>query len=796
MRKFAEHLIKYRAYWLVFIILATAFFGYHAAQLKMVTQFDDLFPQNHEYIKVNNMFRDLFGGANLVSLEIAVKEGTIFNRETLGKVKKITEEVESLPWVHPYQIQSLARRSTKDMKVTSWGIRNEPVMFPSIPETDAEIDELRKTVYQNESIYGNMVALDSKSTLIQAVFIDDPATGETIDYKVLFAEILDIIERYEDENTAIFMSGNPILYGWVYSYFGEMMFIFTLTTVVMVLLLFFYFRSLIATMRPLISGVVSTIWGLGLASFLGYNMDPLILVIPFLITARVISHSVQMVRRFDEEFYKHRDVKKACIESTTNLMAPGLLGVITDALGILVILVAPIPLLTKLGLMGAYWVLSIIFTVMILDPIILSYLPAPALKADNFKEVTWISAPLAWMGQLPFNKKSRAIIIAVSLVVFAIGAYYAKDLTVGDINPGSPILWPDSEYNRATASINEKYPGTDQLFVICEGKEEGDMYSPEAIELMEDFQFRMEMLPEVGGSSSIASVTPHVNASMHYGDPKWGIQALHDPQYMAMLTFMFSQGCEPGEMDRYMSRDNRLANVIFYVKDHTGATIQKVISTANSFIEENPSDKIEFKMAGGLIGVIAAGNDVITRSETLAVVLALFVVFLTCAITYRSAVAGFIFVVPLAVSNYLTFAYMASKGIGMNVNTLPVTTLGIGLGVDYGIYVVSRMTEEYAIVKSYRQASINALSTAGGAVLFTGTTLIASVIFWYFLSSLRFQAEMGLLLAIWMFISMAGGLILIPTLVAIIRPKFIIRRADDINRKESARRNKLRLSEV
>ncbi len=775
MKKFAEHLIKYRAYWLTMIVLLTGFFGYHAAQMKMVTKFDDLFPQSHEYIKVHNMFRSLFGGANLVSLEIAVEDGTIFNTETLEKIKQITKEVELLPWVHPYQIVSLARRNTKDMKVTSWGIKNEPVMFPNVPKTPEAMEQLKKTVYQSDSIYGKIVALDSRSTLIQAVFIDDPTTGETIDYQLLFGKLQDLISRYEDSNTKISMSGNPVLYGWVYSYFPEMMRIFALTVGVLILLLFVYFRSFIGVMRPLVSGVVSTIWGLGLASLLGYNLDPLILVIPFLISARVVSHSVQMVRRFDEEFYKYRDVKKACIEATAHLLAPGLLGTITDALGILVILVAPIPLLTKLGLMGAYWVTSIILSVLILDPILLSYLPAPALKADSFKEEAWIAKPLAWMGQLPFKKSSRVIILTTTGVIFAIAAYYAKDLRVGDIHPGTPILWPDSEYNQATASINAKYPGTDQLFVICEGNKEGDMFSPEAIELMEDFQFQMESIPEIGGSVSIASVTPRVNASMHYGDPKWGIQALHDPQYMAMLTFMFAQGCEPGEMDRYMSRDNRLANIICFVKDHKGVTIEKVMEKAKAFIAAHPSERITFKLAGGLIGILAAANDVIARSETLAIVLALVVVFLTCAITYRSFVAGFLFVIPLAVSNYLTFAYMASKGIGMNVNTLPVTTLGIGLGVDYGIYIVSRMAEEYAVVKSYRQASINALSTAGGAVLFTGTTLIASVIFWYFLSSLRFQAEMGLLLAIWMFISMVGGLILIPTMVAIIRPKFIQR---------------------
>jgi len=775
MRRFAEHLIRRRFYWLLLIIGLTIFFGYHAAQLKMKTIFDDLFPQTHRYIIIHKTFEELFGGANLVSLELRVKKGTIFNVETLKKIKRITEEFEKLPWVHPYQILSLARSNVKDMKVSSWGMMNVSVMYPLVPDTPEKIQELMNTVYHNDTIYGNLVSLDSKSTLIQAAFIRDPRTGEEIDYKLLFDKINEIVARERDANTEITLSGNPILYGWVYSYFPKMMQIFALTVAILLLLLYSYFGYIIGVMRPLIAGIVSTIWGLGIAHVFGFNFDPLILVIPFLITARVISHSVQMVRRFDEEFYLHRDVKKACIESCTAMMPPGLAGIVTDALGMLVILVTPIPLLTKLGLMGSYWVFSIILSVLILDPVILSYFPAPLLKTKNFQEVTWISKPLGWIGKLPYGRFSRWIIVGVTLVVFVIAGYYARNLKIGDPHPGTPILWPDSEYNVATASMNAKFPGTDQLFVIVEGKKEDDIYSPEAIKLIEDFQWHMEALPEVGGTVSIASATPKVNEALHYGDPKWGIQSFHDEKFMAMLVFMFSQGCEPGELDRFMSRDARIANVICFVKDHTGTTVDKVISHANRFIEEHPSDRIEFKMAGGLIGVLGASNEVVLRDQTITLILALSTVALVCMLTYRSLFAGLLFIIPLVVSNYLTFSFMAFEKIGLNVNTLPISALGIGLGVDYGLYIVSRMKEEYAKVKDLRQASINALSTSGGAVLFTATTLIGGVIFWYFLSPLRFQAEMGILLALWMLISALGGMILIPTVIAIIRPKFITR---------------------
>ncbi|MBW1862053.1 MAG: MMPL family transporter [Deltaproteobacteria bacterium] len=775
MKRIAVHIITYRWYWLAGIVLATIFFGYHASQMKMVTVFDDLFPQQHRYIKVHNKFRELFGGANLVSLELRVKEGNIFNTKTLEKLKRITLDIEAVPWIHPYQIVSLARRNVRDIKVSGWGMKNFPVMYPDVPQTQEGLDELRDTVYHNDMIYGTMVSLDGKSTLLQAVFIRNPRTGEDIDYKLVFDKINEICDRERDENTIINLSGNPILYGWIYSYFNEMKCIFAITVTIIVALLFFYFRSVIGVIRPLISGFISAVWGLGLANLLGYNIDPLIIVIPFLISARVVSHSVQMVRRYDEAYYEHRDVKTACIESCAALMAPGLLGVITDGLGILVILTAPIPMLTKMAMMGFYWVMSIIVSVLILDPILLSFLPAPSVKEEKFKEVAIIHHTLGFLGGIPYSKKGRRTVIVLTVIIFAIGGYYGQYLKIGDAKPGTPILWPDSEYNRATASVNEKFTGTDQLFVIVEGQEKDIIEKPESMKLMEDFQRHMEVLPEVGGTLSLASVTPRVNEVLHYGDPKWGIQAFHNAQLMGMLVVMFAQGCEPGEMDRFMSRDGRLANLIFFVKDHKGDTIERVLNRAKTFIKENPSEKIKFKLAGGIIGVLGAANEVIARAEIVSIALAFLVVFVTCAIAYRSFFAGLLFVIPLVASNYLTFAYMAYRDIGMNVNTLPISALGIGLGVDYGIYIVSRMKEEYAKVKDYKQASINALSTAGGAVLFTGTTLIAGVIFWYFLSSLRFQAEMGLLLAMWMFISMLGGMVLIPTVVAMVRPKFIAR---------------------
>jgi predicted RND superfamily exporter protein len=258
----------------------------------------------------------------------------------------------------------------------------------------------------------------------------------------------------------------------------------------------------------------------------------------------------------------------------------------------------------------------------------------------------------------------------------------------------------------------------------------------------------------------------------HEDDPRWEIIPSQWNDIGALL-YLYLSGGEPGDFDRWVNWNYSQANIVVFFKDHKGDTIREGIDRSKEFIQNHPMDGVQFRLCGGVIGLMAAINEVIGRSNGLTLVLAFLMIFTTCSITYRSAVAGILFVIPLAISNLLTFAFMAKMKIGLNINTLPISSLGIGLGVDYGIYIVSRIKEEYPRGRDLREATLTAMTTAGRAVLFTATTLISGVIFWYFLSDMRFQAEMGLLMALWMFISMIGGLLLLPTIVCFLKPRFI-----------------------
>ncbi len=233
-------------------------------------------------------------------------------------------------------------------------------------------------------------------------------------------------------------------------------------------------------------------------------------------------------------------------------------------------------------------------------------------------------------------------------------------------------------------------------------------------------------------------------------------------------------GTSPGDFDRFVSRDYEDANLTVWYKDHKGDTIRRAVARVKEFIASaQPIEGIEFKLATGYMGVLAAVNEVVAASQAHALLLLLGVILLTVSITYRSLVAPLLLIVPLAVANLFATAFMAVKGIGLNINTLPVATIGIGVGVDYGIYLLSRICEEYQTLGRFDAAIRKAINTTGKAIMFTATTLVAGVIFWYFLSDLRFQAEMGLLLALLMLVNMLTAMVVLPALVAFFQPRFV-----------------------
>lgn len=749
------------------VLLITVLMGYAASGIAVKTIFRDQLPVGHPYVLVNDKFKQSFGGSNIVSIMVEVDKGDIFVLDVLKRIQKITTGLQLVDDVNSNQIISLATRKLKDIRAATEGIDSRPMMWPGLPQTEAEISLLRATVMSNPLVYGRYVSSDLKAALITADFYDND-----IDYAKVFQQISGLVESASGPGVRIHVVGEPVLYGWVNNYLPETMSILALCVGVLVFLLFIVTRTWHGTALPFLAGVISSIWALGAARLLGYNLEPLVIVVGFLITARSISHSVQLATRFDDWIVTGVEPVVAARNAMGDLFRPGMLGVIADAGCIIVVVLTPIPLMVKIAVLGAIWVGTIAISAVVMTPLLLSFMTSDMQKHAHRLDVSpYLTRLLNGVATLVASRWNYVIVVCAAVALVASGLYSLR-LKVGDANPGSPILWPQSEYNRADAAINERFSGSDRMFVVMAGKARDAIKSPAVMENMEHLQKFLEAQPEVGGTLSFADVLPQVKRLLREGNPRYqelGADAVENGELANVLL----SSSDPGDVDRFADPQFTNGSLTIFFRDHQGETIRTAIARVKEFAAANPLTEGSYQLAGGLIGVLAAVNEVILAGQIEAIALGLLVVVVCCMVTYRSMVAGVFFMIPVILSNTLTFSYMTANDIGMNINTLPVVALGIGLGVDYTFYIVDGIREELKLHNDLGRAIRQSLLSAGRGVFVTAGALILGVILWTF-SSLRFQAEMGLLMALWLMISAASALIVMPAMVHVFRPRFIV----------------------
>lgn len=765
--RYVSFLLRRRVPILIVISLITAFFVYRLTHLKIHTEFFDLYPPSHPYIQLYNEYRQMFGGANVLVGAVEVKEGDIYTIETIRKIDQVTKALLETPGVNALQVISLTHPKLKNIQVSSWGIQIRPVIWPEFPRNQKDLDNIRRAVYTNEGIRGFYVSPDDKAASIHAGFWEEGG-----DPLLLYERLQEIKAAYEDENTEIYFTGYPALYAHIYHLAPQVFWVFGATGLVMMLLLFGYFRTWQGIVVPLLSVLISAIWGLGFAGLFGYNLDPLVMVVPILLTATALSHSVQSMNRYYQEYGRLSDKQGAIVTAYSELFAPATLSIITDGLGILTIAVATIPLMQKLAFFCSFWIITILVSVVTLNPLIVSFMKPPKLKASADGSESWslysaMARALSW----PSRGRSRVLVVVLILAIFIVGFPYARQLKVGDTEAGAALLFPDHPYNVAYQRYNDKFVGVNQLVIIVEGTEPDAIKRADTLAAMEEFQRYMEVETPSGGSLTITDMVKTIYRMYHEGHPKWSIIP-EDPRHLGQIFFLLAGGTAPGEMDRWVSPDYTNATITVFFKSISNELIKEGIAKAKAFIDQAETESVRFRLAGGLVGVLAAVNEEVEWSFWVSLAVIFTVVFFLCTLTYRSFVAGVILIIPLAASQVLAEVFMLFKGIDLNINSLPVAAVAVGIGVDYGIYLMSRIVEEYKTTGDLEAANRSAVATTGKAIVFTATTLIAGVIFWFFVD-LKFQAEMGLLLALLMFLNMVSALVFIPTLVSIIKPRFV-----------------------
>ncbi len=784
IEKYLHFLLRYRISVGILILVATLFFVWFTVfRLKIYTNFLDLYPPDHPYIQVYTKYRHTFGTSNVLLMTVEATNGDIFSdTEIIEKIDRITLDLlHKVPGVNGEQVISITHPKLKTTIATGSGLKTVPLTYPRLPRDQEELEFFRRKVDTTEGVRGFFVSNDDKAAQIVAGFWE-----EYIDLAGMWEHIQEIVAREEaDGKVKIYVSGPPVLFAYFQEELGKMWYYLAATGAAIILLLWFYFRTFQGVWIPVFSGMMSAVWGLGFAGLCGLTMDPLVIVVFVLITARALSHSVQSMERYHEEFHELGDKDAAIVKSYISLYSPAMVAIMSDGLAILTIAVATIPIMQKLAFVASFWIISIFFSVVTLHPIILSFVNPPD---EQRRENIFDRMAAATSGTLTRFAIGgwRWVVVGMFVGTMVFAAYFAHQLKTGDTSPGMALLYPDHPYNVATAKANEYFAGNTQLVIIVEGKKVGAIKDAETLNDLDQFQRHMELGVNAGGSTTATTMLKTVFRAFHEGDPKWEMLPTED-RHVSQLFFMLTAGTRRGEMDRFFTPDYTNATITVYYKEYDNATIQRAIARAKEYIANHtsPEDDVRYRLAGGLFGILAAQIEEVDWSYRINVPLIFAVVFILSFLTYWSAAGALIVLIPSIVAQPLSEAVMYFMGIDFNINSLPVAAIGIGIGIDYGYYVLSRIVEEYEVTGDFDEANRRAIGTTGHAIMFTGATICASMVFWLF-HPLKFEAQMAWLLMMLMIFHAVGALVFIPALVSLIRPKFALENRAEHEREELA----------
>jgi len=750
---------------LLFVVM-TAFMLWQASHLRIDAGFAKLLPLQHPYMKTYLEYRDQFGGANRVVIALKTRDGDIFNPEFFDVLREATDDVFFIPGVDRTRVMSLYTPNVRFTEVVEDGISGGNVIPDEFEPTPEGLAEVRENILKSP-YYGRLVANDFSAAIISAELLEvDPNTGERLDYLHVADQLEQIRVKYSGHEVGVdfdyHIIGFAKVIGDIAAGAARVVLFFVVAFFITAVLVYIYSQSIKLTLIPLASSLIAVIWQLGVLTLLGYGIDPMSILVPFLVFAIGVSHGVQMVSAYSAEVYEGADSQTAARNTFRRLLIPGGVALVTDTIGFITIMLIKIRMIQEMAITASLGVAAIIFTDLVLVPVLMSHV-----HLDDIYHLK-LKRRHRHMDHL-WNRLARAAepkvavpILAVAALLFAFGWWKGNQVKIGDLHPGVPELRADSRYNIDTGVITSHFAiGVDVLTVIIESVPEG-CTDYDVMHTIDGFEWHMANVPGVQSVFGIGTMAKMVNAGWNEGALKWRVLPRNPSTMAQAVTYIDTS-------TGLLNSDCSVMPVYIYTKDHKAETINGIVAAVKGFAQENDWDKARFRLASGNVGVMAATNEAVSAAQFPMLVWVFAAVGLLCLVTYLSLRATLCIMIPLALVSLLSYALMAMLEIGLKVSTLPVVALGVGIGVDYGLYIFSRLRSITVRGVPLQEAYRETLNITGNGVLFTGITLAVGVATWIF-SPLKFQADMGLLLTFMFLFNMIGAIVLLPALAAWLHP--------------------------
>jgi predicted RND superfamily exporter protein len=753
-----------RALLLAALAVFTLAMGWHATKLRMDAGFDKQLPIGHEYTDTFFQYREQLFGANRLIVVVHARKGTLWNAGFLRTLHDVTQAVMFMPGVDRNSVSSLWTPNTRVLLITEEGFQARDVIGGDITAErldDAAIAQIRENVIVGGYV-GSLVANDDSGAMVVADLLEhDPRTRERTDYIALGKRIEEEIRRrFENDDVEIQIIGFAKQISDIAEGAKSVAKFFALAFALTACAVWLYSRSLAFTFTALLCSLVSLVWQFGTLALLGYGLDPLAVLVPFLVFAIGVSHGVQQVNYISRGICAGLSPYDAARSSFTGLLVPGTMALVTAFVGFATLVLIPIPMIRELSITASIGVAYKIVTNLVMLPVVASYFrPGP----DYVQRITFLRERRErLMGVLDraADRRWAFALVGVSAVVFGIAYWESLGRHVGYLKPGAPELREDARYNRDAVEIVNRFSlGLDVFTIVSEFPPEG-CYDFARMTWLDEFAWSMQNVPGVISVAALPTLVKLGSSGFNEGNPKW--HALpRDARSMASFIGLAGEGS--GLYDPQCT----VLPVNVYLTDHKATTIHGVVAAAKRYRDEHPFESVKVRLASGNVGVQAATNEVLETTELPMMLYVYATIIALVFFTYRDWRATVACCVPLTLATFLGYWFMKELDIGLTVATLPVMVLAVGIGVDYAFYIYNRLqiylAEGLPIVPAFQRT----LRETGNATIFTAITLSVGVATWGF-SELKFQADMGLLLAFMFMINMVMAITLLPALAVVL----------------------------
>jgi predicted RND superfamily exporter protein len=773
---FLERLLfKNRPIILALCALVTLCLGFESTRLHVNADFNKMIPVHQPFI-VNYLahYDDLQFQGNAIRIAVQANSGSIIDAHYLNTLKQINDQIFLLPGVNRAYMTSLWTPSTRWLAVTPDGLQGGPVIAETYDGSAAQLNLVRQNIQKTGKI-GELVSTDFSSSMIYVPLLDsDSATGARLDYGALARQLNAIRQQYAGQGVTLHIVGFAMVVGDLINGIGQILIFFLAALFIAGGMLFWYTRCWRSTALVIIASLTAVVWQLGLLPLLGFDLNPYSVLVPFLVFAIGMSHGAQKMNGVMQDIGRGLVPLTAARYTFRRLFLAGLAALTCDAISFAVLMTIQIEAIRELALIASLGVAILIFTNLIMLPMLLSYTgvsPAAAARSMRGERAHADGAPAhpLWHFLCLFTQRRYALAaIGGALLLGSAGAYVGRNVQVGDLDQGAPELRQHSQYNIDNSYIISHYLNGSDTLVVMFDTPPGDCLAFQTVQTLDDLEWRLDQLPQVQSTWSLGSFTQMATMLMTENAPKW----------FAILKNQDTIDDFSPFIPRALTNLNcTFAPLYVSLVDHKAATLNAVVGNIQSFIN-NPayqSDDYKISLAGGNAGIEAATNIVIADANARMLYLVYAAVIVFCLIAFRSWRAVLCAVLPLMLTSVLAQALMVCLGIGTKVATLPVIALGVGIGVDYALYVLSIVLKELRGGATLAQAYHHTLRFTGKVVLLTGFTLAAGVGTWVF-APIKFQADMGLLLSFMFVWNMLGALILIPALAYFLLPRAVFQK--------------------